>query len=172
MLIHSKNNIYKAATLLVAVLLFFSFTTIYVLSAKDWEKIEKNAKDIFNTKILNFSEIENTSNLVATQFFKINDLGYLAFDQAPSKFHKFEYYIIFDTKGEILEVEVLNYNENYGAEICNKRWLKQFHQINTSSFFEYNTTVDGISGATLSVQSISSHIWNVTEKLKDYLKQK
>lgn len=172
MLIHSKNNIYKAATLLVAVVLFFSFTTIYVLSAKDWEKIEKNAKDIFNKKILNFSEIENTSNLGATQFFKINDLGYLAFDQAPSKFHKFEYYIIFDTKGEILEVEVLNYNENYGAEICNKRWLKQFHQINTSSFFEYNTTVDGISGATLSVQSISSHIWNVTEILKNYLKQK
>ena len=172
MLIHSKNNIYKAATLLVAVLLFFSFTTIYVLSAKDWEKIEKNAKDIFNTKTLNFSEIENTSNLGATQFFKINDLGYLAFDQAPSKFHKFEYYIIFDKKGEILKVEVLNYNENYGAEICNKRWLKQFNQINTSSFFEYNTNVDGISGATLSVQSISSHIWNVTEKLKDYLKQK
>ena len=68
--------------------------------------------------------------------------------------------------------EVLHYNENYGAEICNTRWLKQFHQINTSSFFTYNTTVDGISGATLSVQSISTHIWNVTEKLKDYLKQK
>ena len=172
MLIHSKNNIYKAATLLIAVLLFFSFTTIYVLSAKDWEKIKENAKAVFNIEELSFSEIRNISNLEATRFFKINDLGYLAFDQAPSKFHKFEYYIIFDTKGEILKVEVLNYNENYGAEICNKRWLKQFHQINTSSFFEYNTTVDGISGATLSVQSISSHIWNVTEKLKNYLKQK
>jgi len=169
---HSKNNIYKAAALLAAALLFFSFTTIYVLSAKDWKKIEKNAKAVFNIEGLIFSEIRNTSNLEATRFFKINNLGYLAFDQAPSKFHKFEYYIIFDKKGEILKVEVLNYNENYGAEICNKRWLKQFNQINTSSFFEYNTNVDGISGATLSVQSISSHIWNVTEKLKDYLKQK
>ena len=169
---HSKNNIYKMATLLVATLLFFSFTTIHMLSTKDWKKIEKNAKAIFNIEGLGFSEISNISNLGATRFFKINDLGYLAFDQAPSKFHKFEYYIIFDKKGEILKVEVLNYNENYGAEICNKRWLKQFNQINTSSFFEYNTNVDGISGATLSVQSISSHIWNVTEKLKDYLKQK
>ena len=169
---HSKNNIYKATTLLAAALFFFSFTTIYVLSAKDWIKIEKNVKAVFNIEELSFSEIRNTSSLEATRFFKINDLGYLAFDQAPSKFHKFEYYIIFDTKGEIVKVEVLNYNENYGAEICNKRWLKQFHQINTSSFFEYNTTVDGISGATISVQSISSHIWTVTEKLKDYLKQK
>jgi len=169
---HSKNDIFKAATLIVATFFLFSFTTTYVLSVKDWKKIKKNAKTVFNIEELSFSEIRNTSSLEATRFFKINDLGYLAFDQAPSKFHKFEYYIIFDTKGEILKVEVLNYNENYGAEICNKRWLKQFYQINTSSFFEYNTTVDGISGATLSVQSISTHIWDVTEKLKDYLKQK
>jgi len=168
---HSKNNIYKMAILLAAALLFFSFTTIYVLREKDWEKIEKNAKAVFNIEGISFSEIRNTSSLEAARFFKINDLGYLAFDQAPSKFHKFEYYIIFNTKGEILEVEVLNYNENYGAEICNKRWLKQFYHINTSSFFEYNTAVDGISGATLSAQSISTHIWHVTEKLKDYLKQ-
>ena len=169
---HSKNNIFKSATLILAAFFLFSFTTTYVLSVKDWKKIEKNAKTVFNIEELSFSEIRNTSNLEATRFFKINDLGYLVFDQAPSKFHKFEYYIIFDTKAEILKVEVLNYNENYGAEICNKRWLKQFHQINTSSFFEYNTTVDGISGATISVESISSHIWTVTEELKDYLKQK
>jgi len=169
---HSKNNIFKSATLILAAFFLFSFTTTYVLSSKDWKKIGKNAKIIFNTEELSFSEIRDISTLEATRFFKINGLGYLAFDQAYSKFHKFEYYIIFDTKAEILKVEVLNYNENYGAEICNKRWLKQFHQINTSSFFEYNTTVDGISGATISVESISSHIWTVTEELKDYLKQK
>ena len=169
---HSKNNIFKAAALIVAAFFLFSFTTIYVLSVKDWKKIEKNAKTVFNIEELSFSEIRNIPNPGEIRLYKINDLGYLGFDQAPSKFHKFEYYIIFDAKGEILEVEVLNYNENYGAEICNKRWLKQFNQINTSSFFEYNTTVDGISGATISVQSISTHIWNLTEKLKDYLKQK
>ena len=168
----SKNNISKAATLIVAALLFLSFTTIYVLSAKDWKKIEKNAKAIFNTEVLNFSEIEIIPNLGASRFFKINDLGYLVFDQAPSKFHKFEYYIIFSNKADILKVEVLNYNENYGVEICNKRWLKQFQYINTSSFFSFNNSIDGISGATLSVQSISAHSWKVTEKLKTYLKLK
>ena len=99
-------------------------------------------------------------------------MGYLAFDQAPSKFLKFEYYIIFDKKGEILKVEVLNYNENYGAEICNKRWLKQFQKINASSFLTYNNSIDGISGATISVQSISIHSWQVIQKLKMYLQLK
>jgi len=169
---HSIKNISKAVSLIVTALLFLSFTTIYMLSAKDWKKIEKNAKIIFNTDALNFSEIGSIPNLGATRFFKIDDLGYLAFDQAPSKFHKFEYYIIFSNKGEILKVEVLNYNENYGVEICNKRWLKQFKYINTSSFFTFNNSIDGISGATLSVQSISAYSWRATQKLKTYLQLK
>jgi hypothetical protein len=169
---HSIKNISKAVSLIVTALLFLSFTTIYMLSARDWKKIEKSTKAIFYTNDFSFSEINTISNLGATRFFKISDLGYLAFDQAPSKFHKFEYYIIFSTKGEILKVEVLNYNENYGVEICNKRWLKQFQQIDISSFFTFNNSIDGISGATLSVQSISANSWKVTQKLKTYLQLK
>ena len=169
---HSKNNISKVATLIVAALLFFSFTSAYVLNIRDWKKIEKSTKVIFNTNDFNFSEINTISNLGATRFFKISDLGYLAFDQAPSKFHKFEYYILFNNKGELLKIEVLNYNENYGTEICSKRWLKQFQNINTSSFLTYNNSIDGISGATFSVQSISAYSWRATQKLKTYLQLK
>ena len=169
---HSKNYINKAATILVAALFFLSFTTVYVLSVRDWEKIEKSTKAIFNLVDFTFSEIKNISNLGSTRLYKINNMGYLAFDQAPSKFHKFEYYIIFSDKGNILKIEVLNYNENYGSEICNQRWLKQFQKINTSSFLTYNNSIDGISGATLSVQSIIANSWQVTQKLHAYLQLK
>jgi len=80
--------------------------------------------------------------------------------------------MIFSDKGDILKIEVLNYNENYGVEICNKRWLNQFKYINTSSFFTFNNSIDGISGATLSVQRISAYSWRVTQKLKTYLQLK
>ena len=169
---HFKNDISKVATLIVAALLFFSFTSSYVLSARDWGRIEKSTKALFNTDDFSFSEINTISKFGATRLFKIDDLGYLAFDQAPSKFHKFEYYIVFNNKGDLLKIEVLNYNENYGAEICNKMWLKQFQNINTNSFFTYNNSIDGISGATLSVQSISANSWQVTQKLKNYLQRK
>jgi hypothetical protein len=169
---HFKNNISKVATLIVAALLFFSFTSAYVLNARDWKKIEKSTKALFNTADFSFLEINTISKFGNTRLFKISDLGYLAFDQAPSKFHKFEYYMIFSDKGDVLNIEVLNYNENYGAEICNKRWLKQFQKINTSSFLTYNNSIDGISGATLSVQSISANSWQVTQKLKTHLQQK
>jgi len=62
--------------------------------------------------------------------------------------------------------------KNHGDEICNKRWLKQFQKINTSSFLTYNNSIDGISGATLSVQSISANSWQVTQKLKTHLQLK
>ena len=169
---HSIKNISKAVSLIVTALLFLSFTTVYMLSARDWKKIEKSTKAIFNMNDFSFSEINTISNLGATRFFKIDDLGYLAFDQAPSKFHMFEYFIIFSDKGDILKIEVLNYNENYGVEICNKRWLKLFQQIDISSFFTFKNSIDGISGATLSVQSISAHSWKATQKLKTYLQLK
>jgi len=169
---HSIKNISKAVFLIATALLFLSFTTVYMLSARDWKKIEKSTKAIFNTNDFNFSEINTISNLGATRFFKISDLGYLAFDQAPSKFHKFEYFMIFSDKGDILKIEVLNYNENYGVEICNKRWLKLFQQIDISSFFTFKNSIDGISGATLSVESISANSWKVTQKLKNYLQLK
>ena len=136
------------------------------------EKIEKSIIALFNTSDFSFSEINTVFKFGTTRLFKIADLGYLAFDQAPSKFHKFEYYILFNNKGELLKIEVLNYNENYGTEICSKRWLKQFQNINTSSFLTYNNSIDGISGATLSVQSISANSWQVTQKLKTHLQLK
>ena len=88
---HFKNNISKVATLIVAALLFFSFTSAYVLNARDWKKIEKSTIALFNTADFSFSEINTVSKFGPTRLFKIADLGYLAFDQAPSKFHKFEY---------------------------------------------------------------------------------
>ena len=82
-----------------------------------------------------FSEIKNIPNLWATRLYRINNIVYLAFDQAASEFYKFWYYIISSDKGGILKIEELNYNTNYGAEICNQRWLAQFHKIN--SFLTY-----------------------------------
>ena len=70
---HSKNNINKAATILVAALFFLSFTTVYVLSVRDWEKIEKSTKAIFNLVDFTFSEIKNISNLGSTRLYKINN---------------------------------------------------------------------------------------------------
>jgi transposase-like protein len=103
-------------------------------------------------------------------FYSISEqdsiIGYLAVTDAPSKFHRFDYYILFDDKEDILKVEILNYRENYGAEICSKRWLKQFVGIDTKNSQSYNNSVDAISGATISVNSLKYDLLKTCKSLK------
>jgi hypothetical protein len=96
-------------------------------------------------------------------------LGYYVVAQAPSKFHQFDYYIIFNSEAEILKIEILQYRENYGSEICSKSWLANFINISTKTYPEYNRRIDGISGATISVNSIKRDIFKVSNILQKML---
>ena len=68
-----------------------------------------------------------------------------------------------------MKVEILNYREIHGFEICNKRWLKQFIENNSDSEFEFNSKVDAISGATISVNSLKTSVFKQTQTLKSII---
>jgi len=167
---HSKNDISKTVTLIVATLLFFSFTS------PGWEYDKR-----YNTIIYkSIAEIFNSSNLLVEGFIDTEEsfymikqkdtiLGYFVVAQAPSKFNQFDYYIIFNSEADILKIEILQYRENYGAEICSKNWLANFINISTNTFSEYNRRIDGISGATISVNSIKRDVFKVSNILKKAL---
>ena len=168
---HTKNNISKAAAILGVALLFFSF------KFSDWEFdkkyrtiIHKSITEIFNSSTYITEELE----VFEEAFYAIKEsekiVGYFVVAKAPSKFHQFDYYIIFNAKTDILKIEILQYRENYGAEICNKRWLQQFKNINTTSIFEFNSSVDGISGATISVNSLKKDVFKLRNVLKKKIK--
>jgi hypothetical protein len=154
----------KAGTLIVIPLLLFSFKASYwEFDKKSRVVIYNSIAKIFNSQTCNVDAIDDT-------FYSISGhdsiIGYLAVTDAPSKFHMFDYYILFDDKAEILKVEILHYRENYGAEICSKRWLKQFAGIDTKNSQTYNSSVDGISGATISVNSVKKDVFKLSKILK------
>ena len=164
---HSKNNIIKAATLIVAALLFFSFTFPGWEYDKKYNTIvHKSIAEIFNSSTCLVEEFINTEESFSV--IKQNDivLGYFVVAQAPSKFHQFDYYIIFNSDAQILKIEILQYRENHGSEICSKNWLASFINISTNTYSEYNRRIDGISGATISVNSIKRDIFKVSNILK------
>ena len=170
---HSENNIGKAALFFGIALLFSSF------KFSDWEfdkkyivKIQKSIDELFGRNSYNFEEFKNFQEA----FYTIKEadvvLGYFVVAKAPSKFHQFDYYIVFDAKKEILKIEVLNYRENYGAEICNKNWLKQFIGLPTENYAKDNRMIDGISGATLSVNNLKQEVFRLSKLLKIHLATK
>ena len=159
-----KSQLSKAITLMVIALLFFSFKASYwEFDKKSREIVSSSIAKIFKSQNCGIAEIDDT-------FYTIKKdnaiVGYLAVTDAPSKFHTFDYYILFDNKAEILKVEILHYRENWGAEICSPKWLKQFIGIDTENSQAYNNGVDGISGSTLSVNSLKYDLLKTCKALK------
>ena len=164
---HYKNDISKAVTLVVAALLFLSFT----FPAWEYDKgyniiVHKSIAKIFNSSSLLVEALIDAEESFYVIKQKDLVLGYFVVAEAPSKFHQFDYYIIFNSKVDILKIEILEYRENYGAEICSKKWLQKFINISTNTYPEYNRSIDGISGATISVNSIKRDVFQVSNILK------
>ena len=159
-----KTQISKGIILMVIALLFFSFKTSY------WEVDKGSRATVYNSIAKIFNSQTCNIDAIDELFSSISEhdsiIGYLAVTDAPSKFHMFDYYILFDNEAEILKVEILHYRENYGAEICSKRWLKQFVVIDNKNSQVYNNSVDGISGATISVNSLKYDLLKICKELK------
>jgi len=148
---------------LIISLLNFSFINYdWEKDRKSRDKVHKNISAIFNSTY--------TINSISNDFYTISEseriVGYFIVQSAFSKYKKFDYLIIYNNFAEILKVKILNYRESHGFEICNKRWLKQFIGNNSDSEFEFNSKVDAISGATISVNSLKTSIFKKTQNLK------
>jgi len=79
---------------------------------------------------------------------------------SPSKFENFDFMVLLDKDNEVKLVRILVYRENYGSEIGSKKWLKQFIGMTEPIPF-----VDGISGATISVNSLKYSLNNLINQL-------
>ena len=159
----------KVIIFIMITLLSFSFTSFqWEKDTKSKIKIHKSISNIFDSGTYTLENFNNNDFNIIKEEDKI--IGYLLVTQSFSKTNTFDYYVLYNTQAEILKVEVLSYRESHGFEICNKRWLKQFIGINIASEFEYNNKVDAISGATISVNSIKSSIYQNTQYLKKLIK--
>lgn len=87
--------------------------------------------------------------------------AYACIQQAPSKHDMFDFIAIYSSDIELLKLRVLTYRENYGGEIANKRWLKQFLNREVND-------VQAISGATISVESMKMAVSSLTQKMKNW----
>lgn len=130
--------------------------------------MDKEVEKIFDTtnySLTSFAVSKTVSEQLPTKittdnFFHIKQgntlLGYAFVDQAPSKTAQFDYLVIFNPNLEIIHSKVLIYREEYGGEIGSKRWLEQFTGKTGKDRVSHETNIDGISGATISVRSMTT----------------
>lgn len=151
---------------------------VFGLTDKLQKKVDKVIKSTF--EIETFTMQAKTFSLeIVTQlpsdfsndtFFEIKKdeslFGYAYVSKAPSKTDEFDYLVLFDADLVIITSKVLVYREDYGGEIGSKRWLKQFNGKKSSDELVYGDNIMAISGATISVKSMTNAVNNVLKSIK------
>ncbi len=107
----------------------------------------------------------NNNNLLQLKS-KDTLLGYAYVSKAASKTDEFDYLVLLDTNLIVLKTKVLVYREDYGGEIGSKRWLKQFTGKTQNDDLRYGDNIVAISGATISVRSMTIAMNNLLKSLK------
>ena len=142
------------------------------------KKVDKEIKDTFKIETFQFNSKAIDEAVVKTlpskfgknNFFEIKKsdelLGYAYVSKAPSKADQFDYLILLDQNLTILKAKVLVYREDYGGEIGSKRWLKQFIGKTQNDELRYRENIVAISGATISVRSMTNAVNDLLQSLK------
>jgi len=134
------------------------------------KKIDKTLKAVWPEYELVHEPIKSEHLIGDEQAFRLLHgdelLGYYIIDKAKSKFDLFDFMLVFDTEGNIIKPAVLIYREDYGGEICSKRWLRQFIGMDADSDMRLGQEVQNISGATMSCDAASRGFKIASERIK------
>jgi len=125
------------------------------------ESIILNGKLTINKKIKSKAE-----NEVKQKFFRDNLYVwkittkdsinyYAALDNVKGKSMPITFLVIFNENKSIYSSKLIKYREAYGGEVGRKSWLNQFNDYTSDSSFVVGKDIASISGATISVHSMS-----------------
>ncbi len=123
------------------------------------KRIEKAAKQRFFRNYVYLYKIFKNDTTV----------GYAILDNVIGKVMQITFMVFFDTNGKITNTEILKYREQYGGAIKNPKWTGQFVGKDYNSGFVPGKDIDGISGATISVNSVSKGIRKLTLLYKEII---
>jgi len=135
------------------------------------KKADREIKKVFSIEKYELSKAvdHKIEDFLTKRLLKIsndsNKIGYAYFGTAPSQTKYFDYLVLFDQNLIIKSIKILVYREDYGGEIESKNWLSQFLGKSIVDRFIYRKNIAAISGATISVNSITEAVNNILSYL-------
>lgn len=152
--------------MILGVILTF-FTLVGPVSLRDQYK-EKVDKIV--AVLLGAGELKETEKISGHEYYLFDSENgnkgvTVVFSTVKGRFEYFDYMIIINSSLEIINIKILKYRSEYGYEITNKGWLKQFYN-KPFSHFEYRKNVDALSGATFSAQSLVNDVNLILDHLE------
>lgn len=129
---------------------------------KEKKIVEKKVKQSFWMDYIfawQIFEEKKQKNLTSKENKK--SIGYAFLDHVLGKVRPITFLVILDKEGVIKKTAIVKYREDYGGMVKEKRWNKQFIGFSEISNFAVGEEIDGISGATISVKSVTKGIHKI-----------
>ena len=76
-------------------------------------------------------------------------------DNVIGKSMPITFIVMFNSNQDIIFSSIVKYREGYGGEVKSRSWLNQFNGMKKDSLYTYPKNIAGISGATISVKSVT-----------------
>ena len=121
-------------------------------------KAEKNVRLRFLKKHIYIWEVIQKDTLI----------GLAILDNVKGKSQPITYAVFFDETGIVSQSHIIKYREPIGGEVSHKNWLNQFSGRTKDSTYNVGKDIDGISGATISVNAVTRGIQR-SALITDYL---
>ena len=126
------------------------------------EFVEKTHRFSSDEKIQIEKESRTKVRLLGQRFWiakkESEIIGILVLDFVLGKHEIIDYAVAFNPKGEILQVEILEFRESHGYEIKGPKWREQFKGKDSGSRFRLNDDIYNISGATISCRNVTEGV--------------
>ncbi len=172
----------KHIIFLLTILSFLLPSAIMDKTLNEIESVFPNRISISHSKYkLPKSSIKNIQNTVRQKFFRpevnlwiiVNEDStkyYGILDNVKGKSLPITFLTIFNDSSQVYHSAIIKYREGYGGEVGNKRWLNQFNLYSKLSTYKVGDDISGITGATISVHSVTKGIRKLSYLIDDIIK--
>ncbi len=125
------------------------------------------------------TSVKNIQNTVRQKFFRSEVNLWVIIDKDSSKYYgildnvkgkslPITFLTIFNDSSKVHYSSIIKYREGYGHEVGNRKWLDQFNLYSRISPYKVGDDISGITGATISVHSVTKGIRKLSY-LIDYI---
>jgi len=109
--------------------------------------------------------VENETVQVWRVFHQTEQRGYLVLDHVIGKHLLIDYVVAISPERRVTQVEILEYRENYGAEIRDAAWRQNFVGKTSKNSLKLRKDIPNISGATYSSLHVTEGVRRVLAML-------
>jgi len=112
---------------------------------------DKQADDIGNRTDVNVRNKE-------VRMWRVDGGGYFIVDEVVGKHEFITYAVGLNADGSVKQIEIMQYNESYGYQVRDPKWLAQFTGKTSAAPLKLEGDIKNISGATLSSRHITDGV--------------